>query len=340
NKVAQKNGYVYIYVSNESPVNVFFDNLQVVHTRGAILEETHYYPFGLVMEGISSKAVAFGNPKNKEKTFQGQQIDDDFGLNWVQFRWRNHDPQTGRFIEIDPLSEEYEYNSTYAFSENKVISHVELEGLEAVKIIGVGAVQVLGAAVEAVGAGTAFTAAAVAAPVVAIVTHPEVLLSGGASAAQMDFKVEKELRDNARKTPTPVQTAAKTGNAASSSGTAVNALLKSNKGVEKGVASSGKVGQSKIQERANRLSQNQRPGKDMTKAGKEAVKDVNKEKNNGETVCEGCGIKTTPSQQSKKGVTPSSTETQVDHIKRKSEGGSGTPDNGQILCRGCNSKKG
>ncbi|MBL7733777.1 MAG: hypothetical protein JNM88_21580, partial [Chitinophagaceae bacterium] len=43
NKVAQKNGYVYIYVSNESPVNVFFDNLQVVHTRGAILEETHYY---------------------------------------------------------------------------------------------------------------------------------------------------------------------------------------------------------------------------------------------------------------------------------------------------------
>jgi hypothetical protein len=34
-KVAQKNGYVYIYVSNESPVNVFFDNLQVVHSEVA-----------------------------------------------------------------------------------------------------------------------------------------------------------------------------------------------------------------------------------------------------------------------------------------------------------------
>jgi len=111
---------------------VFFDSLQVIHIRGPILEETHYYPFGLTMSGISSRALAFGNPKNKEQTFQSQQIDDELGLNWIQFKWRNHDPQIGRFIEIDPLSEKYVYNSTYAFSENKVTGHVELEGLEAI----------------------------------------------------------------------------------------------------------------------------------------------------------------------------------------------------------------
>ena len=123
-----KNGYLFIYCSNESKYNVFFDNLAVTHNPGPILEETHYYPFGLTMSGISSKAA--GTLQNKEKTFQGQQFDDDLGLNWVQFKWRNHDPQIGRFIEIDPLSEKYVYNSTYAFSENKVTSHVELEGLE------------------------------------------------------------------------------------------------------------------------------------------------------------------------------------------------------------------
>jgi RHS repeat-associated protein len=81
------------------------------------------------MAGISSKAA--GTLQNKEKTFQGQRFDDELGLNWVQFKWRNHDPQIGRFIEIDPLAEKYVYNSTYVFSENKVTGHVELEGLEA-----------------------------------------------------------------------------------------------------------------------------------------------------------------------------------------------------------------
>jgi RHS repeat-associated protein len=84
------------------------------------------------MNGISSKAA--GNLPNKEKTFQGQQFDDDLGINYVEFRYRNHDPQIGRFIEIDPLSNDYVYNSTYAFSENKVTSHIELEGLESLSI--------------------------------------------------------------------------------------------------------------------------------------------------------------------------------------------------------------
>jgi hypothetical protein len=67
---------------------------------------------------------------NKFK-FQSQEHVDDLGLNWDSFKWRNHQPEIGRFFGIDKLAEKYYYNSTYAFSENKLISYRELEGLEA-----------------------------------------------------------------------------------------------------------------------------------------------------------------------------------------------------------------
>lgn len=41
-------------------------------------------------------------------------------------------PEIGRFFNVDPLASDYVHNSTYAFSENKVTNHIELEGLEAV----------------------------------------------------------------------------------------------------------------------------------------------------------------------------------------------------------------
>ncbi|MCG2618193.1 hypothetical protein LZZ85_28085, partial [Terrimonas sp. NA20] len=85
---------------------------------------------GLTMAGISSKALSFGEPENKNEKFQGQPLDDDLGLNWYGFKYRNHDPQIGRFIQIDPLANDYVYNSPYAFSENQVTRHIELEGLE------------------------------------------------------------------------------------------------------------------------------------------------------------------------------------------------------------------
>jgi hypothetical protein len=42
-KKAPKNGYCMVFVCNKSLVPVYFDDLQVRHDRGRILEENHYY---------------------------------------------------------------------------------------------------------------------------------------------------------------------------------------------------------------------------------------------------------------------------------------------------------
>jgi hypothetical protein len=51
--------------------------------------------------------------------------------NSLNFSFRMHDPRLGRFFAVDPLASKYPWNSVYAFSENRVIASVELEGLEA-----------------------------------------------------------------------------------------------------------------------------------------------------------------------------------------------------------------
>jgi YD repeat-containing protein len=98
-----------------------------VITQNEIRREQNYYPGGLEHVGYNSNIIG---GKNNLKTYQGQEFTEDLGLNTHEWKHRISDPTILRFWQIDPLAEDYLYNSTYAFQENKLGMGRELEGLE------------------------------------------------------------------------------------------------------------------------------------------------------------------------------------------------------------------
>jgi RHS repeat-associated protein len=145
-------GYAYNYVYNYTD---HLGNIRVSYSKDPrtnqlkILEENHYYPFGLKHSVYSAGRlrdfeVDSSNPEgehvflnNVTKTeyhykYNGQEWQDELGLNMYAMDMRQYDPAIGRWVAQDPVTH-FDYSPYSAFDNNPVF-WADPSGADAVDI--------------------------------------------------------------------------------------------------------------------------------------------------------------------------------------------------------------
>jgi RHS repeat-associated protein len=128
-KVFTEEGYyepTEVTKTKKSDFGTYFYTLQdhLGHTRVVVdeeenvLQETAYYPYGGVIEGLSTKT-------KYNYLYTGKELVDDFGLNWYDHHARYYDPEVGRWWAIDPA---LQASSPYMAMGNNPMMMVDEDG--------------------------------------------------------------------------------------------------------------------------------------------------------------------------------------------------------------------
>jgi len=107
-------------------------NVRLVFTESnglaSIVQENHYYPFGMQQNGNWAKTQTVKN----DYLYNGKELNTDLGLNWSDYGFRFYDPVIARFTGVDPISDQFPHVTIYNYAENSPIAHIDLWGLQAV----------------------------------------------------------------------------------------------------------------------------------------------------------------------------------------------------------------
>jgi RHS repeat-associated protein len=129
--MVQKTGYLYVYVSNESNMDVFFDDLVINHKTGPLLQVNNYRAFG--SDIASQNARAFTATENKYKyngkELQSKEWSDGSGLEQYDYGARHYDACVGRWMVVDPLGEKGRRWSVYTYAFNNPLRFVDPDGI-------------------------------------------------------------------------------------------------------------------------------------------------------------------------------------------------------------------
>lgn len=138
--------YVYNYTDHLGNIRVSYGLDPETHEI-KVLEENHYYPFGLRHENYNSDINQYGRESNAvvlkapqpspidlsvfEKykyKYNGKELQDELGLNMYDYGFRNYMPDLGRWGNMDSKTEAYYPISPYQYVLNNPIVNIDVKG--------------------------------------------------------------------------------------------------------------------------------------------------------------------------------------------------------------------
>ncbi|SHM97339.1 RHS repeat domain-containing protein, partial [Flavobacterium chilense] len=119
--------YVYQYKDHLGNVRLSYDKNLVIQ------EENNYYPFGLKQEGYNT--VKNSTSDALKYKYNGKELQDELGLNFYDYGARNYDPALGRWMNIDPMAEKNNFESSYMYVHNNPLKYIDPDGKDGIIVI-------------------------------------------------------------------------------------------------------------------------------------------------------------------------------------------------------------
>ncbi|WP_417872028.1 DUF6443 domain-containing protein [Winogradskyella sp.] len=124
--------YVYQYKDHLGNVRLSYtdsNNDGIITPSTEIIEESNYYPFGLKHKGYNGNISSIGNSVAQKFGFGGKELNQELGLEWMDFGARNYDAALGRWMSLDPLAEKMRSYSPFNYAFNNPIFFIDPDGM-------------------------------------------------------------------------------------------------------------------------------------------------------------------------------------------------------------------